>query len=105
MSDTAPVVTTKKNGLAIASLVVGIVSLIPVISLGNIFGLLEGIIAVILGFIGASQIKKLSQGGKGIAVAGIILGFVGIVGFVLVILVLAPLMGDVFPRINSAMQY
>lgn len=104
MNETAPVLPVKKNGLAIASLVVGIVSVIPILSLGNVFGLIEGIVAVVLGFIGVSQIKKSSQGGKGMAVAGIIMGFVTIAAFILFIFVLAPALGGIFDQINQGLM-
>ena len=67
------------NGLAIASLVLGIVW---------VFGL-GSILAVIFGFIGRKQIRQSGgrQSGGGMAVAGIVLGFVGVVGLILWIVV------------------
>ena len=60
------------NGLAIASLVLGIVGWVPC-GIGSI-------VAVILGFVARGQIRSSQgrQGGDGLAQAGIILGFVGI---------------------------
>lgn len=62
----------KTNGMAIASLVLGIVSWIPFLWIGFIPGL-------ILGFVGKSQIERSGgeQGGGGLAVAGIVLGLIG----------------------------
>ncbi|MGH9096558.1 MAG: DUF4190 domain-containing protein [Acidimicrobiales bacterium] len=63
------------NGLAVASLILGIVWL----------GGLGAVMAVIFGFVGKKRIDE-SQGrqtGRGLAVAGIVLGFVGIAGAVL----------------------
>ena len=60
------------SGLAIAGLVVGILSFIPFV------GLLLGIIAIILGWIGFNQIKNKQYKGQGLAKAGIILGILGI---------------------------
>lgn len=37
------------------------------------------VIAVVLGFVGLSQIKKTGQGGRGLALAAIIIGFVSLV--------------------------
>jgi hypothetical protein len=74
MTDTTPQpaesVQTKKKGLAIASLVLGIAS-IP-----WCFGLLAGLPAIILGFIGAKRAKHdpKGYGGRGLAMAGIVLG-------------------------------
>jgi hypothetical protein len=70
------------NGLAIASLVLGIVW---------VFGL-GSILAVIFGFVGRKQIRQSGgrQSGGGMAIAGIVLGFVGVVGLILwIVLVIA----------------
>jgi Domain of unknown function (DUF4190) len=70
----APPVGQTTNGLAIASLVLGIVW---------VFGL-GSILAVIFGFVGRKQIRQSGgrQSGGGMAIAGIILGFVGVVGLI-----------------------
>jgi hypothetical protein len=70
-----PPVGQTTNGLAIASLVLGIVW---------VFGI-SSILAVIFGFVARKQIRQSGgrQGGGGMAIAGIVLGFVGIVGLVL----------------------
>ena len=67
----------KTNGLAIASLVCSLVWL----------GGVGSLLAVIFGFIARSQIKRAEdhQQGRGLAIAGIILGFVGLVTIGLVI--------------------
>jgi len=65
------------NGLAIASLVLGILWL----------GGLGSVLAIIFGFIALSQMKRSYEGGRGLAIAGTVLGFVGSVGMVLVLLV------------------
>jgi hypothetical protein len=59
------------NGLAIASLVLGIVGW-PFCGIGSV-------IAIVLGFAARGQIKNSGgrQGGAGIATAGIVLGFIG----------------------------
>ncbi|GEM_PF-5806073 len=61
-----------KAGLAIASLILGIISFVPLV------GVLLGIIAIVLGAIGLSNIKKQNLGGMGLAKAGIVLGVLGI---------------------------
>jgi len=71
--------TRGTNGFAIASMVLGIVWIYWIGS----------ILAVIFGFIAYSQIKERQQGGRGMATAGLILGFIGIGTLVLVILVVA----------------
>lgn len=65
----APAGTT--SGLAIASLILGIAGFVlPFV--------LPSIAAIILGFMARSRIRQSGQGGRGIALAGIILGFVAI---------------------------
>ncbi|MFI0983080.1 DUF4190 domain-containing protein [Streptomyces sp. NPDC021093] len=61
-----PPVPPKTNGLAIASLVTGIVCCVPVLGL-------------ILGLIALSQIRKRGDSGKGMAVAGIVLSSLSVV--------------------------
>ncbi|HEX6353790.1 DUF4190 domain-containing protein [Actinophytocola sp.] len=64
------------NGMAIASMVLGILWLYWVGS----------ILALIFGYVARDQIKKNGQSGDGMAIAGIVLGWVG-VGFLLLGLV------------------
>ena len=64
----------KTNGMAIASLVLGILWLFWIGS----------VLALIFGYIGKSQIDNSRgvEGGRGLAIAGIVLGWVGI-GFLI----------------------
>jgi hypothetical protein len=73
----------KTNGLAVASLVLGIVGLI-------LFGffMIPNILAVIFGFVALSQINRApagAMGGKGMAIAGLVMGLIGILFFILVV--------------------
>lgn len=61
----APAPQQKTNTLAIVSLVLAFV-----VSLG----------AVICGHIALSQIKKTGEQGRGLAIAGLVLGYIGLVG-------------------------
>jgi len=81
MSETPKV--TRNSGLAICSLVLGILSLVGL-------GLLSGIPAVICGHMAQSRIKRSAGalGGGDLAVAGLIIGYVGTVVVSLVIVVL-----------------
>lgn len=64
---------SQKSGLATASLILGLVSFIPLV------GVLLGILAIIIGIVGLNNIKKMGLGGKKMATAGIILGVLGII--------------------------
>src|SRR3984957_19613734 len=70
-----PPVGQTTNGLSVASMVLGIVW---------VFGI-GSILAVIFGFVARKQIKDSGgrQSGSGMALAGIILGFVGIASLIL----------------------
>lgn len=64
----------KSNGAAIGSLVCGVLFCIPVVT---------SLAAVILGFVGLRKARDPQVGGKGLAVAGLILGLLGVGGWVL----------------------
>ena len=68
------------NGMAIASLVLGISS-IPLC-----FLFVPAILAVIFGLVAFNQIKGSGQSGKGMAIAGLILGGVSI-GFIVLAMI------------------
>lgn len=63
------------NGLAIASLVTGILG----------FFFVTPVLAIVFGIIGLNQAKSRGQGGKGLAIAGIVLGVLWIAIFVFAI--------------------
>jgi hypothetical protein len=81
------------NGLAIVSMVLGI---IWVAGLGSL-------LAVIFGFVGRKQIRQSQeqQSGDGLAIAGIVLGFVGILGAIAFWVAIAAL----GPVVHSAASY
>jgi hypothetical protein len=68
---------TRTNGLAIASLVLGILWLFW---LGSLAGLILGLVAL-------KQIKNRNQGGRGIAIAGVVLSVLWLVGLVVAAIV------------------
>jgi hypothetical protein len=68
---------TRTNGLAIASLVLGILWLAW---LGSLVGLILGLVAL-------KQIKNRNQGGRGIAIAGVVLSALWLLGLLVVIIV------------------
>jgi hypothetical protein len=73
-----PYPATKQQGLAAASLIVGIASI--TLGLCCYFGILSGPIAVVLGIIALVQIKNdpTKYAGKGMAIGGIVTGGLGL---------------------------
>ncbi|MGQ0745092.1 MAG: DUF4190 domain-containing protein [Acidimicrobiales bacterium] len=65
-----PAASASTNGLAIAAFVCAL-CFFWVLGIGSLLG-------VVLGFVALSQIRKRGQRGRGLAVAGIILGFLGL---------------------------
>jgi hypothetical protein len=72
------------NGMAVASLVLGLVGLVTFWLLA-----IPPILALVFGLVGRSQIKLSGgrQEGDGLAIAGIVTGIVGMVIFVIVLIV------------------
>ncbi|MBG0829576.1 DUF4190 domain-containing protein [Planomonospora sp. ID67723] len=65
------------NGMAIASLIMGIVGLF---TCG-----LASVVGIVLGHISLSQIKRTGEEGRGAGVAGLILSYFGIFGWLLLL--------------------
>jgi hypothetical protein len=66
----------RKNGMAVASFVLGLVSFILVWFVPYLV-IVISILAIVFGFVGLHQIKKnKSESGKKLAIWGIVLGFV-----------------------------
>ena len=63
----------KTNTLAIVTLIAGILGF--------------NLIAVILGHIALSQIKKSNEGGRTLAIVGLVLGYIGLVALIIFIIV------------------
>lgn len=72
----APVVPAAQptNGMAIASMVVSLVGLVTLVCYG--FGGLIGIVGAILGHVARRQIRERGNAGAGMALAGVIIGWV-----------------------------
>jgi hypothetical protein len=62
----------KTSGAAITSLILGILGCIPLIT---------SIGAIIFGLVGISSTRKPGVGGRGLAIAGLVLGIIGILGW------------------------
>lgn len=68
------------NGVAIAALIVGILSLlIAWIPFLGLLGGLGGVVAVVLGFIGNKRAKSPTTGGGGAAITGIVTGVLALI--------------------------
>ncbi|MFA1551697.1 DUF4190 domain-containing protein [Actinomadura chokoriensis] len=72
------------NSLAVASLILGILWL----------GWIGSILAIVFGHVSLSQIKRTGQAGKGMAIAGLVLGYLGLVIGVIVVTLLVALFND-----------
>lgn len=72
---------TKTDAMAVAGFVTGLVSLF-------IFGIILGILAIVFSSIALKRIKREPEAltGRGLAVAGLVLGIIGLVGALIVIL-------------------
>jgi hypothetical protein len=70
----APPPAAPQNGIGIAALVTAIIALLSVVG-----GIVLGVVAVILGFIGWGRAKRGEATNGGVAVAGIILGILSII--------------------------
>ena len=78
----AVVISTKNNGMCVASLVLGILAL--VLCWIPIIGLILALLAVILGGAGISAVNKNpALGGKGMGIAGLVMGIISLVPIVL----------------------
>lgn len=73
----APPPVAPRNGLGIAALVLAIIGLLFCWSIFG--GVILGIIAVIVGFVARGRVKRGEADNGGIAMAGIVLGFLSIV--------------------------
>lgn len=66
-----------KNGLGLAALILAIIGLLLCWSVAG--GIVLGLVAVILGFLGRGRVKRGEADNGGVAIAGIALGFVAII--------------------------
>ena len=91
MPSSAPSVR-QTSGFAIASLVLGILSIVPGVYVG---GLVMGILAIVFSRMAMTRIKAMpgSIDGAGLATAGLVTGIVGLSLSVLVILIFGAIAG------------
>lgn len=77
----------KTNVMSIISMISSIIGLFT-------FGILC-LLGVILGHISLSQIKRTNEGGKGMAITGLIVGYIGIVGWIIGMIIFFVVLGMV----------
>ncbi len=79
-----------KQGLAIASFVLGIVSFVLCL------GVLTGVPAILCGYAAKNRVRLSPReyGGAGLAMAGLILGFLSVVYTILIVAMLVPVFGN-----------
>jgi hypothetical protein len=85
-----PAPTAPKNGLGIAALVVAIIGLFTIFG-----GILFGIVAIILGFMGWSRAKRGEATNGGVAIAGVVLGVLGVIVSIVAIFLVVKFFDDV----------
>jgi hypothetical protein len=75
-----PPPTGPRNGLGIAALLIAIIALFTLVG-----GVVLGIVAIVLGFVGLGRARRGEATNGGVAVAGIILGLLSIIEAIVVI--------------------
>ncbi len=83
-----PVVEPKTNALSIVALVAGIAGL-------TVLPFLASIVAIITGHMARAEMRRTGEKGEGFSLAGLIMGYVGIVYGVLLVLFLIFIFGIV----------
>ncbi len=81
-----PGIGRRSNTMAVTALVLGVVQFVGWI-IFLLPGLLAAILAIVLGFVSMNQISRSGESGRGLAIAGVILGFLGILVVVILVAV------------------
>ncbi|ALC22742.1 DUF4190 domain-containing protein [Streptomyces pristinaespiralis] len=94
-----------RNGLGTAALVLGIIGLVfAVIPFLFWIGTILGLLALILGIVGRGRAKRGEATNKGVALAGTVLGLVGIIVSVIIGIVTVMAVDDAVDEINKAVE-
>ncbi|SDS19125.1 protein of unknown function [Microterricola viridarii] len=86
----------KTNTFAIVSLVASVVGFFTGITF---------LVGIIFGHISLSQIKKTGENGRGMAIAGLVIGYIGLVIGIILFIVFAVLLGIVASNPNTNFNY
>ena len=101
----AQATSTGTNGIAIAALVIGILSLlIAWVPFLGLLGGVGGVLALILGFVGRSKAKDPSTGGNGAAITGIVTGILALVLSIVVTVGVFALGGTFFSSFTDCIE-
>lgn len=73
----------KRNGLGIAALVVGLLSLPAIFTI--VGGILLGLVAIVLGILARGRVKKGEADNGGMAIAGIVLGALSLLASIAIV--------------------
>ncbi len=92
----------KQNGLGTASLVLGIISIVAILTV--LGGILFGLIGAILGFIGRGRAKRGEADNGGIALAGILTSLFGLVASVALIVIGVVFLADDFGNLADCLN-
>ena len=90
-----PPPTGPRNGLGITALVLAIIGLVFCWSVAG--GIILGLCAIIIGFVGRGRVKRGEATNGGVAIAGIVLGFLAII----VSLIFIPIWIGVFNEVGG----
>lgn len=101
-SDHSGAPVEKKNGLGIASLVLGIISILALITV--VGAILFGLIGVILGFIARGRVKRGEADNGGVALAGLIMSFLGLVAGIAIIVAGVLFFADDFNNLTDCLD-
>jgi hypothetical protein len=95
----APTLTQKTNALAITSLILGVLAVPTAFCFGS--GAILGLAGLVTGVIGINQINESvdSQGGKGMAITGLVLGVISLLVGMVVCAIL--LLGILSPGVSE----
>jgi len=85
--------TGKTNGMAVTALVLGIISLITFWAIW--VSIITGILAIIFGAVGVNLAKTIGAG-KGMAMAGLVMGIIGVILAILWVLVITAWLAAIF---------
>jgi hypothetical protein len=113
--------TSKSSPMAIISLIAGILSVLLILTsccilpiLSSSFGLVLGILALILGLVAKKKVKeegglpsqvKMANAGFILGIVGIVLGLIGlVVGIIIKLTLSGPAMENLFQNIINQMQ-